>query len=63
MAKIDWHKLAMTIRSLSEEQLKELLEEEISTHRRPVMAKRLHQRYSSVRTARERAEIMEKVKK
>jgi len=63
MAKLNWHSLATTIRSLSEEQLKQLLDEEVSTHRRPVMAQRLHQRYSAVRTARERAEIMENVKK
>jgi hypothetical protein len=63
MAKIDWHSLAATISSLSEHEVKALLDEEVSTHRRPVMARRLHQRYASLRTSRERAEIMEAVRK
>ncbi len=63
MAKIDWHSLAATISRLTEPEVKALLDEEISTHRRPVMARRLHQRYASLRTARERREIMEDVKK
>lgn len=63
MAKIDWHSLAATISGMTEQQVKALLDEEVAVHRRPVMARRLHQRYASLRTARERREIMEMVKK
>ena len=58
MDKIGWHSLAATISTLSEDEVKALLDDEVAKHRRPVMARRLHQRYSSLRNARERAEIM-----
>ena len=61
MAKIDWRSLIATLATLTEEQVKALLDEELKTHKRPVFARRLHQRYSSLRTARERAEIMERI--
>ena len=63
MAKIDWRSLVATLSTLAEEQVKALLDEEIEKHRRPVIARRLHQRYAALRTARERAEIMEGLKK
>ena len=61
MDKIGWHSLAATISSMTAHQVKELLDAEVETYRRPVIARRLHQRYSSLRTARERAEILAKV--
>jgi hypothetical protein len=48
---------------LTEDELKQALDVEMRTHKRPAFAKRLHQRYSALRTARERVEIMERLKK
>jgi hypothetical protein len=48
---------------LTEEQLKQALDAELKTHKRPAIARRLHHRYSAVRTARERGEIMKGLKK
>ncbi len=61
MAKIDWRTLIATLNTMTEEQVKALLDEEMAQYRRPVFARRLHQRYSSLRTARERAEIMKRI--
>ena len=63
MAKMDWRKLAETLTSMTEEEVKALLDEERATHKRPLIAKRLHQRYSILRTARERVDIMKGLKK
>lgn len=62
MAKIDWRSLAAKLHTMTEQQVKDLLDEEMAVHRRPVFARRLHQRYASLRTARERGEIMKRVK-
>ena len=48
---------------LTEAQLKDALDVELETHKRPALARRLHQRYSAMRTARERVEIMQRLKK
>ena len=61
MAKIDWRSLIATLATLTEEQVKALLDEELAKHKRPVFARRLHQRYASLRTAREREEIMKEI--
>lgn len=61
MAKINWSLLATTLNTMTESQVKDLLDEEMEKHKRPVFARRLHQRYSSLRTTRERKEIMAKV--
>lgn len=61
MDKIGWHSLAATISTLSEDEVKALLDDEVAKHRRPVMARRLHQRYASLRTQRERKDIMERI--
>lgn len=58
MAKMDWRTLAETLTSMTEEEVKALLDEERTLHKRPLIAKRLHQRYSILRAARERAAIM-----
>jgi hypothetical protein len=55
---MDWRKLAETLTSMTEEEVKALLDEERVSHKRPLIAKRLHQRYSILRSARERAAIM-----
>ena len=48
---------------LTEEQLKDALDVELKTHKRPAIARRLHQRYSAMRTARERVELLKGLKK
>jgi hypothetical protein len=48
---------------LSEAEVKQALDAELNTHKRPAIARRLHQRYSAIRTAREREEIMVWLKK
>lgn len=63
MAKITWHELCVYLTGMTEEEIKGHLDAEISTHKRAVIAKRLHQRYTMVRAARERAEIMKEIKK
>jgi len=48
---------------LTEDELKDALDAELKTHKRPAIARRLHQRYSAMRTARERVQIMIGLKK
>jgi hypothetical protein len=47
---------------MDEAQITSLLEEEIRVHKRPAIVRRLHQRFSTLRAARERAAIMEQIK-
>lgn len=61
MKRLSWRSLNAKIPSLSEEEVKVLLAEEMATHKRLVIARRLHQRYAAMRTIRERAEILAKV--
>ena len=61
MKRLSWRSLNAKIPSLSEDEVKVLLTEEMATHKRLVIARRLHQRYSAMRTIRERAEILAKV--
>jgi len=62
MAKIRWHELCADLTSMTEDEIEERLHEEIVEHKRVAFARRLHQRYTTVRAARERAEIMAKIK-
>jgi hypothetical protein len=48
---------------LTEDELKAALDAELKTHKRPAIARRLHQRYSALRTARERGELLKGLKK
>ena len=59
--RISWRSLNAKIPNLSEAEVLVLLDEEMATHKRLVIARRLHQRYSALRTIRERAEILSKV--
>lgn len=61
MAKIDWRAFVALLPTLTEEQVKHMLDDELDKHRRPAYARRLHQRYASLRTAREREEIMKEI--
>jgi hypothetical protein len=50
--------LAATLNTMSEDEVKRLMDDEMARQRRPSIVKRLHQRYTMLRTARERAELM-----
>ena len=63
MAKVSWQVLAVTLPKYSEPELELLLEEEVSTHKRSAIAKRLHQRLCKLRSLRERKEILREIKK
>ena len=63
MSKLNWRSMIAVQSDLTEDQLKQALDVELKTHKRPAIARRLHQRYSAVRTARERGEIMKGLKK
>lgn len=61
MAKLSWRSLNATLNTLTEEQIKTMLDDELNGKRRLVIARRLHQRFAALRTSRERAEILRKV--
>lgn len=63
MAKIMWLDLMARLTKMTEAEISALLDEEISTHRRTVFARRLHQRLCILRTARERKAIMKQIAK
>ena len=58
MNKVDWRGLAATLNTMSEDEVKRLLDDEMARLRRPSIVKRLHQRYAMLRTSRERADLM-----
>jgi len=61
MSKVDWRGLAATLNTMSEDEVKRLLNDEMARLRRPSIVKRLHQRYAMLRTARERADLMSRL--
>ncbi len=63
MSKLNWRSMIAMLSDLTEGELKDALDAELKTHKRPAIARRLHQRYSAMRTARERGEIMMRLKK
>lgn len=54
-----WRTLNAALARMSEHQVRELLDEEINGPRRIKMLERLHQRYNTLRVARERKELFE----
>ena len=58
MTRLNWRSMTVLLGDMSEAELKQALDEELKTHKRPAIARRLHQRYSALRTAREREEIL-----
>lgn len=58
MDKIDWRSLTASLSQMKEDDIKRLLDQEMARHKRPAIVRRLHQRYSTLRTMRERAELM-----
>ena len=63
MSKLNWRSMIAVLSDLTEDQLKAALDAELKTHKRPAIARRLHQRFSAMRTERERVEIMKGMKK
>ena len=61
--KITWPELCVFLTRMTEDEIKKHLHDEITVHKRAVIAKRLHQRYTMVRAARERAGILAEIKK
>lgn len=61
MTKVDWRSLAATLNTLSEDEVKELLDIEMEAQQRPSIVRRLHQRFAMLRSARERAELMDRI--
>ena len=59
MTRLNWRSLNATINNLNEQQVLELLNEERQGEKRISMLQRLHQRYATLRAARERVEILQ----
>lgn len=59
---MNWRKLNKELALLSEEQVLMLLEEERAGRRRLSILERLHQRYTTLRAARERMEILKEAR-
>jgi hypothetical protein len=55
---LDWRRLNKELALLSEEEVLVLLNDERANRRRISILERLHQRYTALRTARERREIL-----
>lgn len=63
MAKVSWQVLAVKLPSYTEEEIAQMLDDEVKTHKRVAIARRLHQRLSKLRSMRERREIIKEMKK
>ena len=55
---LSWRKLNDQLSTMSEQQVLDLLTNERQTGKRVTVLERLHQRYTTLRAARERAEIL-----
>ncbi len=60
---ITWRKFHQEANEYGEEQLLAMLEEEKRVHKRVKMLERIHQRYCTLRTNRERLEILKEGKR
>jgi len=63
MTRLNWRSLNAKISDLNEEEVLALLTIERESERRISMLQRLHQRYTSLRAARERVEILKEAVK
>lgn len=59
---MNWRKLNETLIDMSEKEVWKLLQEELLDRRRVTVLTRLHQRYTILRAARERKEILKAAK-
>jgi hypothetical protein len=60
---ISWRKLNSDLSLKTEEQVLALLNEERATGKRVTVLERLHQRYNTLRVARERVELLKEATK
>ena len=60
---MNWFELNAVLPLKSESQVQAMLDEEVNVHKRPTFVTRIHQRYTVLRAARERKELLAKVKK
>ena len=60
---MNWHDLNAILPLQSEEQVLRLLTEEVERRKRVSFIVRLHQRYTSLRAARERKELLAKAER
>ena len=58
MKQITWRGLNHVLTTLSEDELKKLIDEEVKNGKRVRFIERLHQRFCVVRTTRERIELL-----
>jgi hypothetical protein len=63
MTRLNWRSLNAQINELSEDEVFALLAEERTGERRISMLQRLHQRYTALRAARERVELLKEAVK
>jgi hypothetical protein len=56
---LNWRELNRKLSGMSEDEVKALLVAEMEGERRVVMLRRLHQRFTALRSDRERLELME----
>ena len=63
MAKLTWHAVCSQLTTMTEAEITALLDEEMKEHKRPAFVRRLHQRFTTLRAARERAELMKELAK
>lgn len=59
MTRLNWRSLNASINNMNEQEVLDLLNQERTGERRISMLQRLHQRYTSLRAARERVEILQ----
>lgn len=57
---INWHDLNAILPVALEDRVKQLLEDEVTKHKRSSFIVRLHQRYTTLRAQRERKELLER---
>ena len=62
MTEVHWRSLASAMSPMDEQEVKRLLEWELANQRRLSIVKRLHQRFTRLRAARERAELMARLR-
>ncbi len=59
---MNWFQLNAVLPLKDESQIRAMLDEEVTVHKRPTFVVRIHQRYTMLRAQRERQELLEKVK-
>lgn len=59
---MNWRELNESLADMSEKQVQKLLDEELADRRRATVITRLHQRFTILRAARERKELLKSAK-